>query len=324
MSEEDITTVIDFSGNPKNAALFFDYVIPLSKSIAKKHYFGEISIHQLKPIFPKFFQTSDRYKNYWDTLCTFLDSCIESEISCKKFLECCETIENYMKACKEKGLEIDEYIPEISKRTFEQQYKMAQEQLLVDSWSPESFISKIPTGLYSFIYPSVEDVSYTKSYNCTSLELAQLPLIDTSQSEWEQIIQIREDETSIRKLKHLRLFFHENYSGKEKSYVEDDLSKRLEDYKNTAKDWGFETITSSIQMLLTSPITLTSVGTSLAMVLFGEPLSALATAGTGVGIEIGKISLHIAKEKKKLSVLQRDHPLAYIIDAKKKLEGGIK
>ena len=171
----------------------------------------------------------------------------------------------------------------------------------------------------ALIYPIQPNRMFSESYDCTSLSLAQLQLIDTTEVSWEHIMEFREDADSTKKLRKLRLFFHENYAGKDKNYVKDDLLQRIEDYHNTAKDWGFEMGVSSLSMLLTSPLTLASMGTSFAIILFGEPLSALATAGAGMGLEIGKISLNIAKEKRGLSKIQRDHPIAYIIDAKKKL-----
>lgn len=287
MAESNKTTVIDFTENPKNAALFFDYVVPLHPK-----FFDEVvqtcialPIPNIIDIFPmSISQDLEKYIDYWASFQQFV---------------CSEPKETNS---------IPDVIPDRE-----------------ESWNElislvESFVSSEAI----MVYPEdmkIPNIYCDSCYKCSHIKLSQLKLIDTSQTEWEQIIQIREDEKAITKLRNLRLFFHQNYSDKEKSFVEDDLCKRYEDYKNTVKKWGFETITSSIQMLLTSPVTIASVGASLSMALFGEPLSALATAGTGVGLEIGKMSLHIAKQKKKLSVLQRDHPLAYIIDAKEKLEG---
>lgn len=268
MAESNKTTVIDLSDNPKNAALFFDYIIPI---------FGGIKDEQDLSFLHKLLPT---------------DFVINFD---KKMVESPKMIMNFGTF---NGLNLSDKISHIVR---------------------EKLYNSHQGGEYFVLYPHNNSIS-KKTYDCISLELAQLPIIDTTNAPWKQIIQIREDEKSISKLRNLKLFFSENYSDKEKNFVEDDLYKRLEDYENVTKDWGFETVTSSIQMLLTSPVTLTSVGSSLSIALFGEPLKALATAGTGAIIEIGKMSLHIAKEKKKLSVIQRDHPLAYIIDAKKKLE----
>ena len=288
MAESNKTTVIDVTDNPKNAALFFDYVIPIKIFNDS----GKLALKfpkEMKYMFPLQMQGSSFGDAYNE-----LSTCLIAR-----------GIASLPYALPDDIITMKREVIEAGKKFY---------------FDLECYFNDYNINYCGALYESNVDSNCNESYNCTSLKLAQLPLIDTTKSEWEQIIQIREDENSISKLRNLRLFFNDNYSGKEKKFIEDDLNKRLEDYENVTKDWGFETVTSSIQMLLTSPVTLTSVGSSLALALTGEPLSALATAGTGSIIEVGKMSLHIAKEKKKLSVLQRDHPLAYIIDAKKKLE----
>jgi hypothetical protein len=44
-------------------------------------------------------------------------------------------------------------------------------------------------------------------------------------------------------------------------------------------------------------------------------------ATTGALVEIGSFALEIAKRRYALQKLRRDHPLAYIIDARDKLDG---
>jgi hypothetical protein len=167
----------------------------------------------------------------------------------------------------------------------------------------------------TIVYPSAINPFSNQSYDTTTLKLLNLDLIDTSKADWEQIIEIRKDKNSINKLRKLKTFFHENYTGKEKNFIQDDLLNRIEDYKNVTKDWGFETLVSSITLMKTS---LTTVGSSLVMALTGQPLE--VAAATGIFVGIGNISLQFAKEKHKLMKLGRDHPLAYIIDSKKCLE----
>lgn len=292
MGEEGKTTVLDISDNPKNAALYFDYVMPFNSQFLFGYIFA-----------------SDVEKSPFDIYPLPL-----------KITELYSILPLKMQHRKSARLAYIKFLLSIALDDKPEDKKVAKDYGLKYYEDLNDFLKEYDINKCDVLYESNCNLECIESYECTSLNLAQLPLIDTAKTEWEQILEFREDKDSVNKLRRLKLFFHENYSGKEKNYVQDDLSKRLEDYELAVKDWGFATVTSSISMLLTSPLTLTSVGTSLAMALFGEPLRALATAGTGVGLEIGKMSLHIAKEKKKLSVLQRDHPLAYIIDAKKQLE----
>ncbi len=310
MRKEEKTTVIDFSNNPKNAALFFDYTVPVSPSLAGNNILGNVSMSILKSILPTEFQVPETYQMYVDLLIGYTSNVLLSMHLSQ--IHSFDSFTNYR------------FDNMVSEEAFEMFLKNSQE-IISNYYNSDAgfthlnesiiFIDILMSHAYNYILPSMQSLPDISSYNSVSIQLTQLPLIDTTNAPWEQIIEIREDKNSISKLRNLRLFFHKNYSGKDKNYVEDDLSKRLEDYKNTVDGWGFETMTSSMTLLSTSASTF---GSALVLALTGQPLEVALASGLCVGI--GNISLHIAKEKKKLSVLQRDHPLAYIIDAKEKLE----
>ncbi len=274
------TTVIDFSGNAKNAALYFDSVIPISGSFIREDALNFYHLEEFKTIFPLKMQEDEGFEGYIDFLKTVRNSAISYNIQ---------------------------------EDTNGERTQIAWDLFLINL----ALFAGGALGIkeYIFLHNYNYDSNCTTSYESISLELSQLQLIDTDKSEWEQIIKIREDVESLRKLKKLRLFFHENYSSRDKNFIQDDLLTRIEEYNNTVKDWGFETVTSSITLLNTS---ITSVGSSLVLALTGQPLEVAAASGICVGI--GNIAIHLAKEKYKLMKFGRDHPLAYIIDAKKKLE----
>ena len=150
-----------------------------------------------------------------------------------------------------------------------------------------------------------------------SLSLANINLIDTSKVKWEKIIEYRKDKESMKKIRNLRLFLHTNYQGKSLAFIEDDLGKRLDVYNDTCKDWGFETLASTISVVMDSKNLISLLAGSACAELFGGPVAALVT---GAGIEIGQVSLNIAKRKHAFNKLKRDHDLAYIIEAKECLK----
>ncbi|MFH1934457.1 MAG: hypothetical protein ABIN18_23150 [Pseudomonadota bacterium] len=150
-----------------------------------------------------------------------------------------------------------------------------------------------------------------------SLSLANINLIDTSKATWEQIIEYRKDEEARKKLRNLRLFLNTNYQGKSGAFIEDDLGKRLDAYYNTCKDWGFETLTSTITVVMDSENLISLLAGTTCATLFGGPVAVLTA---GASIEIGKISLNLIKRKHAFNKLKRDHDLAYIIEAKDRLE----
>ncbi|MGA2178026.1 MAG: hypothetical protein ABSH15_00340 [Verrucomicrobiota bacterium] len=147
-----------------------------------------------------------------------------------------------------------------------------------------------------------------------------LQLVDTSNVTISHIVEFRKDREAFAKMKKFRLFAYENYSGKSKAYVEDDIQKRLADYHEVVKSWGFETKLKSLHFLLNSKFLAGAFATSVAAILMRKPEVALAAFSTGAVVEIGKLSLEYAKCAHELRKIARDNPISYIADAKKALE----
>jgi hypothetical protein len=148
-----------------------------------------------------------------------------------------------------------------------------------------------------------------------SITLSQLSLIDTSEAGWKQIIEVRKDFQSHRKLSRLRLFMHNNYNGRSFAYIEDDLSRRIEEYYQVTKKFGFKTASSSISMLLDSKALQTSVGAGLIAGLFGGSLAGLSAAAT---VEIGRIAINVAERRHEMKDWQAGHDLAYIFETQQR------
>ena len=149
-----------------------------------------------------------------------------------------------------------------------------------------------------------------------SITLSKLNLVDASQAEWRQIIELRKDIESHRKLARLRLFIHKNYADCSFAYIEDDLSQRIEEYERVSKKFGLKTTLSSLSLLLDAKALQASAGAGLVAGLFGGPLVGLSAA---VAIEIGKVAVNIAEKHHDLKAWQSGHELAFIFDTKKTL-----
>jgi hypothetical protein len=150
-----------------------------------------------------------------------------------------------------------------------------------------------------------------------SLTLQQLQLIDAGKAEWKQIIEIRKDEASHRKLARLRLFLHEKYDGRSFSFVEDDISRRIEDYEQVCKKFGLQTTLSSLSLLLDAKSLQASLGSGLVAALFGGPAAALSAAAA---VEIGKVAVHVAEKRHEMKSWQAGHELAYIFETGKAID----
>jgi len=152
-----------------------------------------------------------------------------------------------------------------------------------------------------------------------AMTLANLHLVDTSRTSWEQITEFRRDQASRTKLRRLRVFAADSYAGRSRAYVEDDLLLRLDDYDETVRRWGFETRRAALSMLLNSK-NLLGASAALLSVLFGAPPT---VAGVGVAVgavaEVGRIAVEVSRRKFALRNALRDNPVSYIADARRRL-----
>jgi len=149
-----------------------------------------------------------------------------------------------------------------------------------------------------------------------AISLSGIPLVDTSQAEWDQIIDLRRDSESQNRLRNLRLFLYTNYQGKSVDYIQDDLGRRLHAYELARKKFGFEIVTSCFSTLLESKNVYSAIAGGFVAGLVGG-LSAAATAGTI--IEVGKVALEFAKRRYQFKEMTQNHELAFVIEAYKRL-----
>ena len=164
----------------------------------------------------------------------------------------------------------------------------------------------LPSRYINHIDPASDDVTLT---------LSNIQLIDTSKISWEQIYEIRKDPHATRNLRNLKLFIYSNYSDKPKSFIEDDIIRRIDDYHKTCKDYGLQLSLSALSTTLNSKNILASVAAGISTAFLCGPLVGI---GAAVVIEIGNLTIEIAKGYQAFTKLKNDHPLAYIIDVKKK------
>lgn len=140
--------------------------------------------------------------------------------------------------------------------------------------------------------------------------LSNVPLIDTEQLEWKQILDIRKDEKFKRSLRRFRLFINDNYQGKDKNYIKDSLLTKIDSYEEECKKHGLTLVTSSFTQLLDSKFLLGIATTAL---LTGNPTIAQASLIVG-SIEIGKIVLNVIEKQLNF----KSYPeISYLIELRK-------
>ena len=164
-----------------------------------------------------------------------------------------------------------------------------------------------------------EDADGTADVGAT---LVSLNLVNADAASYEQILEFRKDKESQLKLRRLRLFAEQNYEGKSKQFIEDDILVRLDDYEHTAKKSGFETRCASLTTLLSSTVVQGGLAGSLVAASFHEPLTAVLAAAGSVTIELGLVGIEVSKQRFTLREALRENPVSYISEAKRKLSSG--
>jgi hypothetical protein len=127
-----------------------------------------------------------------------------------------------------------------------------------------------------------------------ALTLKNLKLVDPEKISWEAIIEFRRDKESMDRLRDFRVLFHEQLAGMPKSYVEDKLLQGLDNHERIAKEWSFDLIERSLSIVGSKEnIAASGLAVYLATTS-GAALPIIAASGLaysilGSSLEIGKV-----------------------------------
>ena len=149
-----------------------------------------------------------------------------------------------------------------------------------------------------------------------SLFVPHVSVIDSSKLTLSQIMEFRKDKETMNKMRKFRLFAYEQYKGKEKAYIEDDIQKKLADYNAAVKSCGFETTYKTLSFLFESKMIIGTFATCAVSLLMGNAQLAREAFATGAVIELGKLSLEYAKQRHALKRICLENPISYIAEAK--------
>ena len=151
------------------------------------------------------------------------------------------------------------------------------------------------------------------------VSISNLNLIDTEKITMEQIHAFREDPDARARLRRLRLFALQNYVGKSKSFIEDDLLNRVDEYEAEARRWSFETRNGTISMLFNSKFLAGAAGGGLIGALMASPALSLASLAAGTIAEFGRIGLDLSRRKFQEKEALRGNPVSFIAEGMKKV-----
>lgn len=176
-------------------------------------------------------------------------------------------------------------------------------------------LNNIPVDCSGFSLTGSAEVPHTNA-----LTVQEIPMINTEKIGFSQIMEFRKDRETMKKMRNFRLFAYQQYAGKDKAYVEDDIQKRYEDYMEALRLSGFETATKMLTSLISSKLLMGALATSTASLLLGNTQLAIGAFGSGAILEIGKLSLQFAQQKQAMATICRENPISYIAEAREKLK----
>ena len=287
IKQDTPTYVIDLTGDVKDAALYFDAVVPLSFGAATAVEFQSHRDSQfIRQISPDSLYTSVNDREPCEDYIQAIDA-MRAALYFQIYGYTVDECRPYQEAFGKRVIQIIETRPELHGAA-----------LLLPERDP---------------FPGMDARSEFL------VTLTGLSLVDTEKASWDQILTFRQDERSRMAFRRLQILAAKEYSGKDQAYIKDDLLLRIEAYNNAVRDWGFETRIATLSNLLGSKTLLGGLGGALLAALLGKHWAAAASAATGITVELGNIAIDLVKRHYSLETLRRDHPLNYIISARKLL-----
>lgn len=160
----------------------------------------------------------------------------------------------------------------------------------------------------------------TDSYANPLLTISNLKLIDATNSNWEQLLEFRKDKDAKIKLRKLRLFAYENYSGKSKNFIEDDIQSKIYDYELTAKKFGLNLIQAALSNVMNSKLFAGLTTGSILTTVFADFPAGILTTSAGIVANLGHLTLEYNKQKIELQNLVKENPASFITYYKDKYE----
>lgn len=165
-------------------------------------------------------------------------------------------------------------------------------------------------GKLALLYGSERATPDETSAERLCVALSNLRLVDTSNLSWSEIHEFRRDETSRAKLRALRRFVYDTYPEKDPAYVRDDLMARISAYEDTARLWSFD-LKSGVLSTFAEEGWISGLVAAVAGGLSGGVGTALATGTAVLGTQV---AMKIAKRRHAVGELKKTSPLAYVIE----------
>ncbi|GAA2683228.1 MULTISPECIES: hypothetical protein [Actinosynnema] len=162
-------------------------------------------------------------------------------------------------------------------------------------------------------YPSI------KTNNMVEVQLHRMNVVNTELAPWEQVYDFKKDNESVRALRDMRLLFDEKLRDKNFSFVEDYISKKLDDYELARKKHGFETATGTLQLFLNSKSAAGAGAIAAAGIIADKSAISVPAFSAAVVLELGNVIVNIINRRKSFTFFGKNADLAYVFMARGQL-----
>lgn len=192
----------------------------------------------------------------------------------------------------------------------------------------DEFLEKLtrPAGMkfYSELPATIDPALVTRDLSnddtggsSALLSIANIQIPDVAALDWDRILEIRKDSISKQKLRRLRVFAFKEYAGRSRTFIEDDLAIRLEDFEDTLTAWGIRTTLGALSTAISERDAIAFGLGSVLGTMCGLPIP--ATLFATLAIPFTKFSIELAKARLDLQSQIKEHPLAYVMELKQRI-----
>jgi len=169
------------------------------------------------------------------------------------------------------------------------------------------------------IYPSLEiknSIYQEGNRNIVLSTIENLKIVDEENITWEQVLEFRNDIEIQKRYKRFLHWLDNEMVGKSQSFIEDELSIRLEDYEHALKKHGIKTILGTVEEALDGKYLLGVSGTIGSFTLAGYPNLGLLL---GAGLILGKVLVKLGQTSLDIDDIERgrDSEISWVYEMKK-------
>jgi hypothetical protein len=141
--------------------------------------------------------------------------------------------------------------------------------------------------------------------------LEHLPVVNEAELDWQQVIELRRDADAIGKFRRLAHWLDSTMMGKSRAFIEDEIMRRIEDYKATLKGYGLSTVLGSLAATLDSKVLVPGALAGLAGSIVHEPAWGLAASVTLIA---SRVAVHVGEKLLAYQELKRGTEIAFVTE----------